>query len=228
MNIEHLTYSDELFAYLYSYVTEHKKALFEEKLASRTNYATVVLENIHYPQNASAVVRTAECLGVQSVHYILEKYGNYEMNPKVVKGSKKWLHIHQHKTTQVAIADLKSEGYRIVATSPEGTTHLEDLPLDQKTAFLFGEEAIGLTNDAFNLADELITIPMFGFTESFNLSVSAGICLHSFLSRLRASEVEWQLTEEEKKQMRFEWSFKSVRNAPSLAKYFLDSQKMKK
>jgi len=213
----------ELFNYLYGYVSEHKKQLFEQKLAHRTNHVTVALENIHYPQNASAVLRTSECLGVQQIHYFLEKYGNYEVNPKVVKGSKKWLNVHQHKSTQIGIENLKQQGYKIVATAPHATKSIEDLELADKTAFLFGEEADGLTEQAVSLADELVTIPMFGFTESFNLSVSAGICLHSFLSRLRKSDIEWQLSEAEKQQLRLEWSYQSVRNAPSLVRYFMKS-----
>ena len=218
-------YSKELFDFLYEYITEHKKALFEQILLQRTNHVAIVMENIFHSQNVSAILRTAECFGVQPIYYVAEKYGAYDLNPRVTRGASKWLNIHKLGSSEEAVKQLKQKGYKILTTAPAGTaTPIHELDISQKTAFVFGEEAEGVSNAVTQLADDQVTIPMVGFTESFNVSVSAGICMHNFLTRLRSSEVAWQLSEEEKQLLRFEWSYKSARNAPSLVRYFEEQQ----
>ena len=209
-----------LLTFLMGYVTEHKKKLFQEVFAWRTRHLTVVMENIYQPQNASAVLRTCECLGVQDIHFITEKYGDFETNAKVDVGSSKWLTIHEYDNTPDCLQALKQDGYRLVATSPRATLSLEELPIEPKTALVFGEELNGLAEETINQADELITIPMHGFTESFNLSVSAALCLQSFLSRLHQSDLPWQLTQEQIDEILLVWAIKSIRSPEALIKYY--------
>ena len=86
-----------------------------------------------------------------------------------------------------------------------------------------GNELHGLSDTAIALADYKVTIPMFGFTESLNLSVSAAICVHELINRMKASSVDWHLSEEMKKQLRLEWYRKLVRNAEMIERKFLES-----
>ncbi|MGB0525552.1 MAG: TrmH family RNA methyltransferase [Flammeovirgaceae bacterium] len=209
-----------LLNFLMDYVSDHKQQLFERVLDWRTNHMTVVLENVYQPQNASAVLRTCECMGVQQAHFVTGKYGEFQTSTKVAVGSTKWLDIHEYEDTPSCLSALKAQGYRVVATSPKAKMTLNELPLSHKTAFLFGEELAGLAPASIEAADELITIPMFGFTESYNLSVSAALCMQSFLGRLHQSAVNWQLTEEEKDVIRLKWATRTTQHAEALIQYF--------
>ena len=211
---------EALLAYLEQFLGDERKALLREILNKRTSHATVVLENIFHPYNASAILRTSECFGIQEVNVITEKYGEYQVNRDVVKGSAKWLDVVQHSSSQECIGKLKSRGYKIVATSPHATEQLEALPLEEKVAFVFGAEAEGVSKETMAVADYTISIPMYGFTESFNVSVGAAICLREFVERLRASSINWGLGEEEKGKIYLEWVRQSSKRIEDLEKFF--------
>src|SRR5690606_12525524 len=141
------------------------------------------LENLFQPHNASAVLRSCDGFGIQDIH-IIENYNKYKPNREIDMGSSKWLNTIKYKekenNTVECIRHLKSKGYKIVATTPhENDCLIDDLPLDQPTALLFGTELTGLTKEALNEADAFVKIPMFGFTESFNISVSVALALYS-------------------------------------------------
>lgn len=212
----------EVIDFLSTYITDHKKDLMEEVLAQRTNFITVALEDIYQPHNASAVIRTADCFGIQNVH-IIEGRNTYEVNPQVVRGSEKWVDINKYSgpgnNTLKCFAELKARGYKLVGTTPHVTGHdLHEYVMDQPVALVFGTEESGLSEYAMQEVDDFIKIPMYGFTESFNLSVSAAICLHQLTSVLFNSAMNWQLTEEEKELIRLNWYKKVVRRSESLIK----------
>lgn len=196
-------------------ITEDRLARFSEVLDLRTRYLTIVLEDIFQSQNASAVLRTCELTGVQDVHIIENRY-SFEIHPDIVLGSSKWLNIHRYKggenNSHAAISALKEKGYRILATSPKpGGSMLPDISLDKPIALLFGTERRGLSATAFDLADDTLSIPMAGFTESFNISVSAAIILFNLTTRLRSSEANWKLSETERQAILLEWCRRSVK-----------------
>lgn len=204
---------------LLNMVSDHKKALFENVLINRTRHFTVVLEDIYQSQNASAVLRSADCFGIQDVH-IIEKRNEYTINPDVALGSSKWLHLYKYNkeainNTEMAYKHLRSQGYQIVATTP----HKDDVLLDQlditnKTALVFGTELEGLSDYAIENADVHMKIPMYGFTESFNISVSAAISLNHLSEKLRKSnEIEWQLSENEKRKIKLHWAKSVVKSS---------------
>lgn len=218
----------ELQEYMLSYLTENRLAVFDKVLDYRTRHMKVVLENIYQPQNASAVVRTCDIYGVQDLHAI-ENGNEFDLNPQVVMGSSKWVDVHHHNSeednTRKALLELKSQGYKIVATSPHAKGHtIHDLPIDQKFALCFGTELTGLSDTALELADDFVTIPMFGFTESFNISVSAAICMSHLATRLHNSDIDWQLTNEEREQLLLEWSVKTVVRGDAIRDDFLKKQ----
>ncbi len=191
--------------YLLSLVSDNKRKIIEKVLKHRTRHIAIVLENILQPHNASAVIRSADIFGVQDLH-VVENETIFRAQTTIAKGANKWVDIQRYETTKECIFQLKKDGYRIVATTPHERGYtLDDLPINQKMALLFGTETSGLSAEAIELADDYVTIPMFGFTESFNISVSAAICLHTLIMKLHASSIAWHMPEDEKRALQLEW-----------------------
>jgi tRNA (guanosine-2'-O-)-methyltransferase len=212
---------ERLYEYLARFITPNKRSKIEEIVQSRTRYLTLVLEDIYQPHNASAVLRTCECFGIQDVH-IIENRNKYTVNPDVVMGSTKWMNLIKYNgkenNTPDALKSLKANGYRIVATTPHPGKDCDILDLDLskgKVALVMGTEIDGITEDVFKMADEFVKIPMYGFTESFNISVSAAMCLHTLSNKMRQSDIQWRLTEKEQRELRTEW-VKNILTRPEL------------
>jgi tRNA (guanosine-2'-O-)-methyltransferase len=219
----------ELYKYLSQFVLERRLELFEQNVSYRTRYITVVLEDAYQAQNASAVLRTCDCLGIQDVHFI-ENKNKFNLDKEVTLGSDKWLNLHSYKKNAnnsiFVINHLKSLGYRIVATSPhKNDVSLFDFDLGKgKIALLFGTELTGLSDVAIQNSDEYIYIPMFGFTESYNLSVSVALILHYFVRCLHNIEnLDWHLTDDERIEVLLSWLRKSIRKVDIIEKKFLAS-----
>ena len=141
-------------------------------------------------------------------------------------GADKWLTIqdypHSDHNVKDCIDRLHEQGYWVAATLPdERRRTIFDLPVEQKTAFLFGTELTGLSEDAIRYADGNVLIPMYGFTESFNISNSAAIILSHFCERMRRSDVQWKLSEDERNELYFEWLQKSVKDPDGLIAYYM-------
>ncbi len=215
----------ELIQFLKQFLTPERTQLFDDKIKQRTNYISIVLENIFQPQNASAVLRTADCFGIQTLHIIENEY-KYAINPDVVRGASYWLTLHKyyHKenNTREAILKLKKQGYRIIATTPHANdVNLENFNLDAgKAAIMFGSEQPGLSKIALDMADEYVKIPMFGFTESLNISVSAAIIMHHLTLHLRKSTINWQLSEKEENEIMLKWLKTSIRDSEKIVNRF--------
>lgn len=206
---------------LVRFISDNKRDLFERIAPERTRHVTVVLEDIYQPHNASAVVRTADLVGVQDIH-IIENRNKYTINPDVTLGSSKWTNMIRYReqgedNARKCIEHLRAKGYRIVATSPRADSVTpENIPIDQPMAFCFGTELTGLSGQMMDAADIYLRIPMYGFTESFNISVSAAIVLYTVMQRLRNSEVPWQLSAEELDALKLDWARKVVHSAQHL------------
>ena len=218
-------FTRDLINHLSGFVTENRLELFRQVLDDRTRYITVLLEDIYQSQNASAVLRTCDCTGIQDVH-IVEERNQYEINPDVSLGSNQWLSLYYYNKGKDNIADavgaLKEKGYRIVATSPnqEGATP-ETFDLEKgKAVLMFGTELNGLTQRALELADEFIRIPMVGFTESYNISVSAAVILYQLRKRLERSAIPWRIGDEEKDPILLDWLVSSIRMGEQIVNKF--------
>ena len=214
----------ELLDYLLSFTTENKRNLIRQKLLERTRHLTVVLEDIYQAQNASAVLRSADCFGVQDVH-IIENTNDYDINPKVVHGAAKWLSLYKYSedfdNTTDCLRKLKSKGYAIVATSPHAdSVSIHELTLDKPLALVFGTEKLGLSSNAMELADTHMYIPMYGFTESLNISVSAAICLENIAHRLRDSNIDWHLSQADMDELTFEWTKNVLKDPEGLERRY--------
>jgi len=214
-----------LIEYLKQFITERRWQLFLQVIENRTRYISVALEDIYQPQNASAVLRTSDCFGIQDVH-VIENYNEFKINPDVELGAAQWLNIFQYNSlesnTLNAINQLKEKGYRIVATTPHtNDTDLGNFDLTKgKAIFFFGSEQPGLSDIVMDNADEFVKIPMFGFTESFNISVSAAIILHELSHKLKSSEIEWKLSKEEKSEIILNWLKYSIKDSDRIIKEY--------
>jgi tRNA (guanosine-2'-O-)-methyltransferase len=207
-----------LLEQFYEHISDNKKQKFDEYVQDRTRHVTVVLENIFQPHNASAVLRSCDCFGIQDMH-IIENFNKYTPNKEIDMGSAKWLNtIKYNKTdnnTTEAIKALKAKGYKIVATTPHtDDCMIEDLPIDQPIALMFGTELTGLTDEALEQADAYVRLPMYGFTESYNISVSVALALFNVTERMRKDDsINWQLSEEEMTSIKLDWAKKVVKHS---------------
>lgn len=220
-----------LLKYLSEFVTPERLALFERVLNDRTKYITVVLEDIFQPHNASAVLRSCDCFGIQDVH-VIENRNEFTVSKEVALGASKWLDIYQynqHRNNSLeAIKKLKKSGYRIVATTPHTNDQLlSDFDLEKgKVALVFGSELPGVSELILKEADEFLKIPMYGFTESFNISVSAALVLYEMSNRLREIDDEiWKLSQPEKDEIKLKWIRSTVKRSNLLEERFLKENK---
>ena len=223
---------EQLVNFLSQFITPARKELFDKIVKDRTKYITLLLENIYQPHNASAVLRTADCFGLQDIH-IVENDNEYEVNPDVALGSSKWVNLHRYNekanNTLDAILALKKQGYRIVATTP----HTNDVDLEEfdiskgKFALLFGSELPGLSKIALDNADEFVKIPMYGFTESFNISVSAAITFHHLVWKLHNSDIKWQPNKQEIQEIKLNWLRQTIKKVDLLEKEFYTKMEKK-
>ena len=204
-----------MLEFLTQFITDERRQRFEKILDFRTRHITVVLEDIFQPHNASAVLRSCELRGIQDVH-IVENTNHYDVNPDVVLGSTKWLNMYYYEkdefNTPMAYQQLHEKGYKIVATCPHRDDFTpETLPLDRPIALVFGTEKTGITDYVMDHADKFVRIPMYGFTESYNISVSAALLVYTLTHRLHEmADVDWHLTEDEKQMVRLEWSRRTL------------------
>ena len=218
-------YTGDLITHLSQFVTAARLELFQKVLAGRTRYFTVLLEDIYQSQNASAVLRTCDCTGIQDVH-IVEQRNEYDINRDVALGSDQWLTLSYYNKggdpIGEAVNQLKSNDYRIVATSPhrEGSTP-ETFDLEKgKAVFMFGTELTGLSQRALELADEFIRIPMVGFTESYNISVSAAVILYSLKRRLELMDLKWGIIDNERPLILLEWLRNCIKMSEQIERKF--------
>ena len=208
---------DDRYDLLSPYLTDARKQRFAEVLGQRTNWVTAVTEDLFDPHNISAVLRSCDGFGIQSAH-IIEVNNPYRVSPGVAKGAAKWLDIERHTDTTHALRDLKSRGFAICCTTPHtDDTTPEELPLDRPVALVFGSEGPGITDAARAEADHFVRIPMYGFTESFNISVAAALTLQTVTRRVRASnDIDWRIPESDHPRILGDWASRTVKDAQGL------------
>jgi tRNA (guanosine-2'-O-)-methyltransferase len=221
------TNESRLFDHLGQFVSDHKKEFIDRVLNERTRHLTVVLENIYQSQNASAAVRTCECLGIQDIH-IVEDTAQYQLNVKVLKGADKWMTLERYRAkevnnTEICFSRLREQGYKILIADPaEDGISIEEVNVhDSRIALVFGNELNGASSYALEHGDQKVRIPMYGFTESLNISVSVAICLNTLLGKLRNGHTPPGLSENEKQAIRLSWYRKIVRGSDILEREFL-------
>tara|TARA_R110002012_G_C11585698_1_gene605776 strand:- start:605 stop:1264 length:660 start_codon:yes stop_codon:yes gene_type:complete len=209
-----------LIDHLESFLTPRRIALFNKVIAERTNHFTVATQDVYQLHNTSAVIRSCEVFGIQNIHVIEERKPK-RIDREIAMGAQKWVDVNRYSTSKECIKQLREKGYQIVATTPYGeSTALKDFNIEKPSAIFFGTEKEGLSDEILSEADCRLNIPMFGFTESLNISVSAAIILQSITSRLKSSEINWQLSEEDKINLKYEWLKKCIKNSDSIIAQF--------
>ena len=219
----------EIAEYLKEFVVNERRELFEAKIKERTQHLTIVLENIFQGRNISASIRSADCFGIQDVH-VIENDNFFNDDSEVSMGAEKWIttkRYNQYKHNSIeAIKKLRAEGYQIIATTPHETDcSLYDLEItEKKIALFFGSEIKGCSKQTLELADKKIKIPMYGFTESYNISVSVSLCLQHLTYKMRKSNIDWRLPIVEQNNVMIQWLRNSIKSASAIEKNYLNKQ----
>ena len=213
-----------LLEYLQSFLTERRKELFNKVLSERTRHITVAVEDVYQLHNTSAVIRSCESFGIQDLH-VIEEVNVKRIDREIAMGAQKWVDVYRHTNTKECIQFLKEKGYRIVATTPHQKAHtLEDFDITEKAAIFFGRETEGLSQEVLDQADDFIYIPMVGFTESLNISVSAAITLQHLMTKLRASDVSWRLSEQAIFEKKMDWTKKMIKDVDRIIARWEENQ----
>lgn len=209
----------ERIEYLAQFMLPERLATLQRAVANRTKYMTLLAENMFHPQNASALVRHCEAFGVQNL-YTVQTLCKFNPNVDIVRGTDKWIDIHRHNSTAEALAALKSEGYRIIATTPhrESCTPESFDVTKGKFAIVMGTEKTGISDEVMAAADEFMRIPMCGMVESLNVSACAAIIVYMLSERMRHEVEGWQLTEQEQTKTLYKWIVQTVKDAEPLLK----------
>jgi tRNA (guanosine-2'-O-)-methyltransferase len=190
---------------LRSCVSEHKLQLIQRVLANRSRYISFVFEQFYHTHNMHAALRSIECFGFQDVYSIDNKTVSFQ-GLNITKGADFWLSFTRYNDTVDCFDMLKRQGYKIVGATPDPRAHaLADIPLDQKIALVFGNEREGLSEYVLGQCDEFVTIPMYGFTQSFNASVSVALCAYELRRRLESTDIDWRISEQEKQDLELTW-----------------------
>ncbi|MEX0275312.1 MAG: TrmH family RNA methyltransferase [Flavobacteriaceae bacterium] len=215
----------KLLKYLEGFITPERSIRFKEILQERTRYITVAMEDVFQMHNTSAVIRSCDVFGVQDLHVIENRFGE-RLDKNIAMGAQQWVSVHRYMDSGSCVGQLRSQGYQIIATTPHGGAQLlTDFALDQKTAFFFGTEKEGLSDYIRDVADGFLKIPMHGFSESLNISVSAAIVLHEMARQLREAPFDWHLTSKEREQLQLEWTKCSIKSIEKImARYESQNQ----
>lgn len=213
--------------YLEGFLTDNRKAKFLKVLENRTNHFTVAIEDVFQLHNTSAVMRSCEVFGVQQLNVIEEKFGK-SIDKEIAMGAQKWVDVNRYESIANCVESLKNKGYQIIATTPhENDCLMDDFDISKPSALFFGTERDGLSEEVMKNADGFLKIPMVGFTESLNISVSAAIILQNLMNRLRNSNLDWHLSEEEILEKRIQWARSSIKDIKRIeARYFSENPKL--
>jgi len=210
-----MTIDEKVLEAFYNIISDSKQEMYDRIAGDRTAYIAVVMENIRKDHNASAVIRTCDCFGIQNLHTI-EKDVEYVVQREISKGASNWIDLHSHSEGENpgldCVQNLKNQGYQIVSTTPHTDKTIQDIPIDKPIALVFGTEIHGISQDVLDISDHLVRIPMYGFTESFNVSVSAALTLSSLRGRLENSNQNWKLSHDEQVALKIQWCTKIVRD----------------
>lgn len=212
----------ELLTYLEEFLSENRKQRFLEVLANRTKHFTIAVEDVFQMHNTSAVMRSCEVFGIQELNIVEQRFGK-SIDKQIAMGAQKWVDIFEHTSSQACIDSLRQKDYQIIATTPHNDScTIENFDISKPSALFFGTEKEGLSEEVMQQADGYLKIPMVGFTESLNISVSAAIIIQDITNRLRNSSIKWQLTEDEILEKRLDWTRKSIKDIENVERRFFE------
>jgi len=216
---------EDILTYFQGFISDHKIELFNNLIEERTRHFTFILEDLFHPHNASAILRSSDCFGLQDVHMV-ENNHQFINEKDISLGSAKWLSINHYNdldtNSPTCIDQLKEKGYTIAALNPHKNDILiSELPVDRKTAFVLGAEKNGLSDYSLSNADIHVKVPMHGFTESYNVSVTAALVMYDITERLRKSDLDWHLLPDEKWKIKLAWTLKTIQSSRDIIRHYL-------
>jgi len=214
----------ELLHYLEGFITENRKEGFLRVLQNRTKHFTIAMEDVYQLHNTSAVMRSCEVFGIQELNVIEQKFGK-RIDTEIAMGAQKWVDVFRYNSVQSCMDAMRAKGYQIIATTPhDESCLLHEFDITKPAALFFGTERDGLSQEVLDQADGFLKIPMVGYTESLNISVSAAIIIQDITNRLRQSAINWHLTEEEIWEKRLDWTRKSIKDIEFIERKYLENQ----
>ncbi|MFY8068973.1 MAG: TrmH family RNA methyltransferase [Flavobacterium sp.] len=214
----------ELLHYLEGFITENRKEGFLRVLQNRTKHFTIAMEDVYQLHNTSAVMRSCEVFGIQELNVIEQKFGK-RIDTEIAMGAQKWVDVFRYNSVQSCMDAMRAKGYQIIATTPhDDSCLLHEFDITKPAALFFGTERDGLSQEVLDQADGFLKIPMVGYTESLNISVSAAIIIQDITNRLRQSAINWHLTEEEIWEKRLDWTRKSIKDIEFIERKYLENQ----
>lgn len=212
-----------LLNYLEGFLTENRKEGFLRVLQNRTKHFTIAMEDVYQLHNTSAVMRSCEVFGIQELNVIEQKFGK-RIDTEIAMGAQKWVDVFRYNSVQSCMDEMRAKGYQIIATTPhDDSCFLHEFDITKPSALFFGTERDGLSEEVMQQADGFLKIPMVGYTESLNISVSAAIIIQDITNRLRQSKLNWQLTEEEIWEKRLDWARKSIKDIEFIERKYLEA-----
>jgi tRNA (guanosine-2'-O-)-methyltransferase len=214
----------ELLHYLEGFITENRKEGFLRVLQNRTKHFTIAMEDVYQLHNTSAVMRSCEVFGIQELNVIEQKFGK-RIDTEIAMGAQKWVDVFRYNSVQSCMDAMRAKGYQIIATTPhDDSCLLHEFDITKPAALFFGTERDGLSQEVLDQADGFLKIPMVGYTESLNISVSAAIIIQDITNRLRQSAINWHLTEEEIWEKRLDWTRKSIKDIEFIERKYLENK----
>lgn len=197
-------------------IQEDRRKRIAEVVAGRSYTVVPVLDGLYDRGNVSAVLRSAEALGFQSVH-IVESSEKFKRANRVTQGAENWLDISTWEATEPCVEHLRAQGYRIIATDVDAARPIAEIAFDTPTALFFGNEKDGLSDELLACADERVVVPMPGFTRSFNISVAAALCLyHVHRDRVDRLGAHGDLSKDEQRTLTASYYLRSIDYAERL------------
>lgn len=196
-------------------VTPERRNRIQKVVSQRTDALVVVLDSISDPHNSSAVLRSADAFGVQTVHVIVGRHG-FRASRGVSKGTHRWLDVIRYETPEACVGRLKEQGYSIYVAAMGADREPQSLREQSRVAVVFGNEYRGVSPELVELADGTFSIPMRGFVESLNVSVAAAITMQTLTSGSRAP-----LSEARRQALEARFLMNSVKNAAQVIDEFI-------
>ena len=194
-------------------VSDERVARIDRVLAARLQSVAAIVEDTYDPHNAAATIRTCEALGLQDLHVVAASAG-FAAVKGITLGAHQWIDVHGWARAEDAVAALHARGVRVYAAMPGASASIDDADVTAPVAVMFGNEHAGLSDAAVRACDATVAVPMFGFTESFNLSVTVALAASRLAARRRAHlGATGDLDDARRIRLRARWLAASVRAA---------------
>lgn len=209
------------FEFLKKFLTHERLAKIEHFSAESSDFVLPVMEDVYQYRNAAAIIRSVEACGFHKV-VAMEARNIFDPNLTVTKGAENWVEAEKMPHSLDSLQEIRSRGYKIVAVSPEkNATMLPDFRITEPVALVFGTEWQGVTDDFLEFCDETLAIPMYGFTQSFNVSVAAAICCYDLKQKLLHSGINYKLSDEKRLELMIKWAVNSIPSGKEILRKFL-------